>query len=83
MDSNPVIKDTEKQLVDLLVDLSVGAQEIFEEHAVELGDTKINLWKVKLQTVQNHSFKYREEFAAAVSNVRQADAASLVLKIKE
>ena len=74
----PLYKESEKKLVDLLVDLSVGAQEIFEEHTVELGDTKINLWKVKLQTFQNNSFKYREELAAAVSNVRQADAASLV-----
>ena len=63
MDANPVnilnrvemtpqFQEEEKKLVTLLEDLSVGAQEIFEDYAVELGDTKINAWKAKIQTVK-------------------------------
>ena len=68
----PLYLDTEKQLVALLVELDVGLQEIFEEHAVELGETKINSWKAKLQAVKNNFFKYRQDLAVEVKNVRQA-----------
>ena len=38
----PVYLKYEKQLVDLLTDLNVGTQEIFEEFAVQLRKTEIN-----------------------------------------
>ena len=39
---NPVYLKYEKQLVDLLTNLNVGIQEIFEEFAVQLRKTEIN-----------------------------------------
>ena len=60
----PLYKKTEEQLVALLVDLNVGAQEIFEDHAVELGDTKINTWKAKLQAIKGNLSQYRPALAA-------------------
>ena len=68
----PLYKDTEKQLVALLVDLNVGAQEIFEENSLELGENKINTWKAKLETVKNKLSSYRQELAAEVKKIKQA-----------
>ena len=68
----PLYQEEEKKLVALLEDLDMGAQEIFEDHAVELGSTKIDAWKVKIQTVKSSMFKYRQDLASEVKNLKKA-----------
>jgi hypothetical protein len=43
----PLYLDYEKQLVDLLTELNVGIQEIFEDFAVHLGENKITPGRLK------------------------------------
>ena len=74
LEMTPLFQEEEKKLVTLLEDLSVEAQEIFEDHAVELGDTKITAWKSKIHTVKNNLFQYRQNLAIEVEKLKAASA---------
>ena len=68
----PLYLDYERQLVDLLTELNVGIQEIFEDFAVQLGENKINSWKAKVSTVKNNLSTYRLEVAAKTKDLKQS-----------
>ena len=74
LEMTPLFQEEEKKLVTLLEDLSVEAQEIFEDHAVELGDNKITAWKSKIHTVKSNLFQYRQNLAIEVKKLKAADA---------
>ena len=68
----PLYVDSERKLVDLMVELDIGLQEIFEDYAVQLGDTKINSWKAKLAVIKNQLSSFRQEIAAKIKDLKQS-----------
>ena len=72
----PLYVDSERKLVDMMVELDIGLQEIFEDYAVQLGDTKINSWKAKLVVIKNQLSSFRQEIAAKIKDLKQSSNAA-------
>ena len=67
----PLYVDSERKLVDLMVDLNLGIQEIFEDYAIQLGETKINSWKAKVSVIKSQLSSYRQEIAVKIKDLKQ------------
>ena len=68
----PLYVDSERKLVDLMVELNIGLQEIFEDYAVQLGDTKFISWKAKLAVIKNQLSSFRQEVAVKIKDLKQS-----------
>ena len=68
----PLYVDHEKELVKLLIDLNLEVQEIFEDFAVALGDTRINSWRAKVSTLKSSVSSYRQSIAAKIKSLKQS-----------
>ena len=60
MEMVPLYQKEEENLVALLEDLNMAALEIFEDHALELRNTKVEDWKTRIKSAKNSLFQYRQ-----------------------
>ena len=77
IEMTPLYQEEEKKLVALFEELDLGAQEILEDHEVELGDTRVNAWKAKVEEVKTNMLQYRQGLAAEVEKLKRASALTI------
>ena len=74
----PLYVESEKTLVSQLIELNVGVAEIFDDHPVLLGDTKINSWKAQVSKVKSDLSKYRQNLATKIRELQQPTNSAVV-----